>query len=179
MPVRSRIVFVVLALMLGICAGYAQTDELQKEAQSLDKIASKLGNEKTIQALSQQWGISVDILSKQQQDTKFGFGQLFIANALANSLKSSDSATAVTFDTLAQEFQGGKGWGEIAKEHGLKLGLVVSQIKRSNKAMQKKPRNDTSTAEAHKSAGSGSKDKPARTRQSRSPRTNNAMHGHR
>ncbi len=160
---RLWIVFLALALS-GSWAAYAQTatpktDDLEKQTQTLDDTATKIGNQKTFETLSKQLGVPVDVLTKQQQSTKFGFGQLFIANALANSIKASDATTKVTFESLAAEFQAGKGWGQIAKENNLKLGSVVSQIKRSNKMLERERKNETGGADAS-AGGGGLKGKP-------------------
>ncbi len=102
--------------------------ELEKQARLLDDQAAKEPNDKTFTLLSKQLGVSVTTLQSEKQSTNFGFGQLFIANALAKS-------SGKTFDQIAQEFRQGQGWGKIADQNGVKLGSVVSQIKSSNKAM--------------------------------------------
>lgn len=65
---------------------------------------------------------------------------LFITNALANATASS--VNPKTFQQIADEFNTGKVWGQIAKENGVKLGSIISGIKRSNKAIQTQKRND-------------------------------------
>lgn len=102
--------------------------ELEKQARTLDQQAAKEPNDKTFALLSKQLDIPVATLQSEKQSTNFGFGQLFIANALAKS-------SGKTFDQIAGEFQQGQGWGQIAAQNGVKLGSVVSQIKSSNKAM--------------------------------------------
>lgn len=125
----------VLALILVVGTSYAQTQSpdlknLEKEAGRLDADAAKMsGSDAPLVAISKQLGIPIDTLKNEKQSTNFGYGQLFIANALAQS-------TGKSFDQLAQEFQQGKGWGEIAKENGVKLGHVVSGIKHADKQMK-------------------------------------------
>ncbi len=121
--------------------------ELEKQARLLDDQAAKEPNDKTFALLSKQLNVPVATLQEEKQNTKFGFGQLFIANALAKS-------TGKTFDQIAQEFRQGQGWGQIANQNGVKLGSVVSQIKSSNKAMGHQV-----NGEAHGPQGSPAKGK--------------------
>ncbi len=105
--------------------------ELQAEATRLDNEAvQNQGNQSAVfESLSKQLKIPVSTLQAEQQSTKFGFGQLFIANSLAQ-------ATGKSFDQIAQEFNSGKGWGEIAKENNVKLGKVVSGLKRTSNRLE-------------------------------------------
>ncbi len=138
LPKPGFILFAMLLLV--VSAAYAtqaktpEAGELEKQSQLLDETASSASNENTYEALSSQLGVSVEELMKQKQDTKFGFGQLFIANALAKTLIGTNPD--LNFAALAQQFQDGKGWGVIAKENGVKLGPIVSQIKRSTEAIE-------------------------------------------
>lgn len=155
--------FVMIAL-LGTLPGYAQTTEsaeaeLKRQTRALEKTALKLDSEQRLQALSEQLGVPVEIIRQQQQKTGLGAGQIFIANALAQSVKSQGSSK--DFYALVGEFQAGKGWGKIAQENGLKLGQVVSMMKRSNTAIERKLRNE---ARAEKSGGQGKSAKSDRPR---------------
>lgn len=172
---KSWILLAVFAL-LGTFAAYAQTEsaepaELQTQTQALDKTALSLGEEKTLQMLSQQLGISSDTLALQRQQTNLGFGQLFVANSLATSLQAANPEK--NFDAIVQQFQSGTGWGAIAKENGLTLGKVVSQMKRSNTAMERERQNQVRASEARKT-GSGSASKAGQTRQNTGRRGGNA-----
>ncbi len=111
---------------------YPQTGGDSKEVQQLQTQAARLddearqntGNQPVFESLSKQLNVPVDVLQADKQNTGFGFGQLFIAHSLAQ-------ASGQSFDQLAGEFRAGKGWGEIAKENNLKLGKVVSGLKRA------------------------------------------------
>ena len=123
--------------MMWAVPAFAQSENDSKDAQRLQKEAARLdkqagqgtGNQVVFKSLSDQLKIPVGTLETQRQSTKFGFGQLFIANSLAQ-------ASGKTFDQIAQEFKSGKGWGEIAKENNVKLGKVVSEVKRANKQLE-------------------------------------------
>ena len=134
---------VVLAI-IGMFAAYVQAEsdqsqELLKQTRALNDNANQLGNAKVIAMLSGQLGISPDVLTLQKQQASLGYGELFIANSLAASLQKQGSSK--DFNALVQEFQSGKGWGEIAQENGLKLGSVISGMKRSGAAMEREYKN--------------------------------------
>jgi len=126
--------------------GSKELQEMQKQATLLDNEASNSqGHEAIFESLSKQLNIPVETLKAQQQSTKFGFGQLFIANALA-------TASGKTFDQISQEFKSGTGWGVIAKENNVKVGKLVSDLKRANRDM-KRERTETQ-ANANRTSGS-------------------------
>ena len=104
---------------------------MQKQATLLDDEARQSqGREAIYESLSKELNIPVETLQAQQKSTNFGFGQLFIANSLAAS-------SGKTFDQISGEFRAGQGWGEIAKANNLKLGKVVSGLKRTNQQMER------------------------------------------
>ena len=91
------------------------------------------GGQEAIEAITgvlEQFNVPVATLQAEQKSTGFGFGELSIAHSLA-------AATGKSFDQLAQEFKSGKGWGVIARENNVKLGRVVSDLKRANKGVEK------------------------------------------
>ncbi len=129
-----------LPWILAAATAVAQTSKEPKDVRDLQMQATQMDNEATqaqaqghqaiFESLSKQLNVPVETLQAEQKSTNFGFGQLFIANALASS-------TGKTFDQIAQEFKSGKGWGEIAKENNVKLGKVVSSLKRANQQIEK------------------------------------------
>ncbi len=132
-----------------------EVKKLQKEAAQLDRSAAQSsGNQVVLESLSGQLNVPVATLQAEQQSTKFGFGQLFIANSLAQS-------TGKTFDQVAQEFNSGKGWGQIANENNVKLGQVVSNLKRANHELRladnqlKNEQNQSMHANRNQSGNSG------------------------
>ncbi|HYK89139.1 MAG TPA: hypothetical protein VE398_10235 [Acidobacteriota bacterium] len=124
-------------LALLVTGAYGRPGDDSKEVQQLQKNATRLNDEAKLskdnqvvfESLSKQLKVPVATLQSEQQSTKFGFGQLFIANSLAQ-------ASGKTFDQIAKEFKSGKGWGEIAKENNLKLGKVVSGLKRAGNQLR-------------------------------------------
>ncbi len=134
------------ALSLGLViflAGAAGASSESKEEKELNKQAKKIdedartpeGRERVIRAFSEQLGVSGETLRRQREQTRMGFGQLFIANALAQS-------TGKSFDEIAAEFRSGKGFGKIANESGVKLGPIVSDLKRAGEAVERSKRDE-------------------------------------
>ncbi len=107
-----------------------ESAEIRNQVRLLDGKASQIGDGQMFRAMSGQLGIPVETLEAQQKETSLGCGNIFAANALAK-------ASGQEFSALVQEFQAGKGWGEIGKNYGVKLGPVVSQLRRSNQAAEK------------------------------------------
>ncbi len=133
----ARLLIVVWALQLGLASNLilAQTNqqsrelrEIRKQAAQLDKQAAQ-DQDIVFNSLSQQLNIPVDTLRSQKTSTKLGFGELLIANSIAN-------ASGKSFDEIAAAFQSGRGWGEIARDYNLSLGKLVSDLKRANKRIQ-------------------------------------------
>ena len=123
----------IMAAMLASATPMLHSDDnaaLKHEAAAINFMAATTeGQTRVLQAISTQTGVPVPTLIQQRKATGFGFGELSIANSLAQ-------ATGKTFDALAAEFKSGKGWGEIAKENNLKLGDVVSKVHESGKAAE-------------------------------------------
>ena len=144
----------VLSLALALAAGtaVAKTMDQSKNLKEMQKKATLLDNQSSqnqqvvFDSLSAQLNIPVDTLKNQQADTNFSPGQLFIANSLAAS-------SGKTFDDIIQEFNTGKGWGEIANENDLNLGKVVSDLKRANKKVEENRTEQARAKEPGKSAG--------------------------
>jgi len=103
--------------------------KLNKIALKIDKDAQKFGDQAAFEALSERFNIPVATLQSEKQSSGFGFGQLFIANALAK-------ASGKTFDQIVTEFKGGTGFGALAQESNLKLGRVLKEAKRAGKEIK-------------------------------------------
>jgi hypothetical protein len=80
-----------------------------------------------LKKISNQTGVPVHRLRRQEAKTGLGFGGLEKANLLAK-------ATGHSFRRVVSRFRSGEGWGKIAHDAGLKLGKVVSSAHRSDKA---------------------------------------------
>ncbi|MFL5418651.1 MAG: ATP-binding cassette domain-containing protein, partial [Myxococcales bacterium] len=72
------------------------------------------------------------------RNRKLGFGGATIALALSQELMKRDPRLGqqAALDTILAQRAAGKGWGVIAHEQGLKLGPVVSEVKKANKSTE-------------------------------------------
>ncbi len=170
---RRLLIGCLPATML-IMAVHAQSGDDSKEVQQVQKQAARLdesarqipGNQGVFESLSKQLNVPASTLQAEQQSTKFGFGQLFIANSLAQ-------ASGKSFDEVAQEFKSGKGWGQIAKENNVKLGKVVSSIKRADNHLRNERNQQLRASQSQSNASSGQRSAargPAAVPRGRGPR---------
>jgi len=77
--------------------------------------------------ISNETGVPVSTLQAEKSTTGLGFGDLETANLLAN-------ASGKSFSDIVAMHKAGEGWGEIARDNGLKLGKLESAAHRSSKA---------------------------------------------
>jgi hypothetical protein len=123
---------ILLALPLpAVSAWGADTQAtLEQHARAIDRAALTAEGARTVSAhLEAALGIPATTLEAQRARTKLGWGEVFIANRLAQR-------TGLSFDRIVGEFRAGKGWGDIAREHHLDLGQLVSDVRRSRQAVE-------------------------------------------
>src|SRR5260370_7635304 len=137
-PPKSNILYIMKKLKLiiaafllvfgGTVARADVTTDLKKTTADISAQAqTNDGRTRVLTAISNETGVSVATLQNQQSATKLGFGDLAIANLLA-------SASGKTFDQIVAMFKSGEGWGKIAKDLVLNLGMIVSKAKRADEA---------------------------------------------
>jgi hypothetical protein len=103
---------------------------LDDQAAAVNRTAHTPEGERVVaDRLSRDLGLSATTLEAQRQQTKLGWGELLIANRLAQT-------TGMTFDQVVSEFRSGKGWGQIAGEHKVNLGKLVSEVRESRQAAE-------------------------------------------
>ena len=119
-------------LSLGAVTGYADDIViLEKTASDFDTWGARPdGRERVLSAISRETGVPITTLEMQRNNTRLGYGGLFIANSLA-------TATGHTFDEIAALKASGHGWGWIAKQNNVKLGPIVSRARNVDKAFKK------------------------------------------
>ena len=145
---RILILSLSAALSASLAVGQTTTSsevakQLNQEATKFDSSARKAGNPAVFKALSERLNIPTETLQAQKQSSNFGFGQLFIANALAK-------ASGKTFDQISNEFKSGKGWGEICKEDNLKVGQVMRDLKRTDHTLHEERKEQMRLAKENK-----------------------------
>jgi len=107
-----------------------EAEKLEQQAVRLDREAKHANeNPRVFESLSKQLGVPVETLKAQRQNTKLGYGNLFIANALARD-------TGKTFDQVASEFKAGRGWAGVAKQRDTNLGKILHEMRRLTAEMR-------------------------------------------
>jgi hypothetical protein len=157
----SAVVGLAALLVLAPVGAWA-ADTIESEAKAIDRAAARPGAERAVvDRLAHELGVPAATLSAERQQTGLGWGELAIAHRIA-------SLTGLPLDQVVAQHQAGKGWGLIAKEHGLKLGAVQSGMKsashaaraeaqKAEKAEKEKAKAEvTPGASAGKGAGLGS-----------------------
>ena len=115
---------------------------LQANANQLDAGATRASNtpegelrltERIAKEFKVQPAVVTDLRSRLG-----GYGQATIALALSQELMKRDPSLSqqAALDKIVALRQAGKGWGVIAHEQGLKLGRVVKDVKRAEKATE-------------------------------------------
>src|SRR5438093_2229110 len=133
--------------------------QLQADAKQLDADATRASNtpdgqrrvtERIAKEFKVQPSVVTDLHSRMG-----GYGQATIALALSQELMKQDKTLSqqAALDHIVALRQEGKGWGVIAHELGVKLGHVVSDVKRAEKATDRvagKPDKADKVAKAEK-----------------------------
>lgn len=125
--------------------------ELDRHARAVNRAAKDPeGEQRVVEHLSKELGIPAETLRAQRERSKLGWGELLIAHRLSQK-------TGIPVEQLIAEHKAGKGWGRIAREHNVKLGEVVSEVKKSRRALE-------ATAEKGKKTGVADKSGPGKGR---------------
>ena len=76
--------------------------------------------------LASQFGVSVEVINRQQRQSKLGLGEIAIANALAQQSGKSFEEIVALFEAGPRET---RGWGKLARDLGVNLGQAISAMK--------------------------------------------------
>ena len=146
--------FVGVLLMVGVGLGLPTASlaedakDIQKKDQQLQADARQLnadaersaktpdGQRRLDERLAKQFNVSPTVISGLRTDRHLSYGQATIALALSQQLMKDGKAPnqQAALDTILAERQAGKGWGVIAHDHNLKLGRVISDVKKADTA---------------------------------------------
>src|SRR5215469_1221877 len=114
--------------------------QLQAEAKKVDADAARAANtpdgqRRLDERLAKQFNVDPSVVTGLR-NRNLSPGQATIALALSQELMKKDPTLSqqAALDQILKERQAGKGWGVIAHELGLKLGRVVSEVKKADKA---------------------------------------------
>jgi hypothetical protein len=128
--------------------------QLKQHAHAVDQAAATQGQARVAGRLADQLNASwshapapytVESLAAQRAQHGWGWGELAIANLLAqhvarelmaaNPALTPAQALALAFDQVVAERLAGNGWGLIGQNHGMTLGKLVSGLQRSAAAV--------------------------------------------
>ena len=134
---------VILAAWTGSPAWGVDNDPLEKSAASVNAAAASAESQQVAARLASELNASCKCtaytaanLTAQRTQNSWGWGEVLIANELAQalSLKLGISLTKAT-TMVTQDRQQDMGWGQIAHANGLNLGRLVSGVERSANAV--------------------------------------------
>ena len=139
---------VLLALSF-VSTGQADSDgdeaRLQTAHKEIDNATSSGSQQARVEALAKQFKVPPSTVERLR-DKRNGWGEVTIELAMAQQLNKTDPKSYPTFadalkriDTLRAEH---KGWGEIAKEQGFKLGPVISDVRQARQDLVKTERGE-------------------------------------
>jgi hypothetical protein len=125
--------FCVLSLLsVGTAAADVSKDEknLAREAKRVNDTAAKPDGEKAVAKR-----LVVDLKAEEQQvqllrDRKLGYGEAAIVLALAQAMPGGTTNANVQQVLALHEGPPAAGWGDVARKLGLKLGKIVSQVRK-------------------------------------------------
>jgi hypothetical protein len=136
-----------LRLQTGPAPAQIATEEAQLKTQEQEiNRSGGLGQDRArAEALARQFTVSVSTV-EEMRDKKQGWGSITIQLAMAAHLVKQDPTTYPTMadalkkvETLRAE---GRGWENIAKELGFKLGPVVSDVQQARRELRAEARGD-------------------------------------
>jgi len=114
--------------------------QLQADATKLDADAARAsstpdGQRRVTERIAKEFKVQPSVVTDLRSRIG-GYGQATIALALSQELMKRDKTLTqqAALNTILAQRQAGKGWGVIAHERGLKLGHVVSDVKKAEKA---------------------------------------------
>jgi hypothetical protein len=115
--------------------------QLQAEARQLNADATRAattpdGQRRLDARLAKQFDVNESFVTQLRTDHHLSYGQATIALALSQQLMKQNTKLnqQQALDKILTERQAGKGWGVIAHEFNLKLGHVVSEVKKADTA---------------------------------------------
>lgn len=141
-PLRQSVARVLLVNLASTGPTWAQSlsDEarLQAAHKGIDNDAAEHPNKDKAKSLAKQFRVPTKVIDELQRK-KLGWGELIIQLTLARHLAKTDQKTYPTFTSARQKVEDlrnkRRGWGTIAKELGLRLGPVLSQVQHVRKEL--------------------------------------------
>jgi len=118
------------------------SEELWVEQRKVDSdtrtvAATPDGRKRIAEAIAKQMDVS-DKLVTDLRGRKLGYGEITVALAFSRQLMKRDKLTQQqALDRVLSPRRSGQGWGAIARDMGLKLDDVLSEVKKTDKRLVK------------------------------------------
>ena len=120
-------------------------EELQVAQKRLDTDAARVmaaspdGRRRVAEAIASQFGVPDNKIVNDLRARRMGYGEVTIALALAQQLTKRDRTLTQhqALDKLVARRKAAQGWGVVARDLGLKLGDVISDVKKADKQLAK------------------------------------------
>jgi len=128
----------LVIMMTGISAVRADTGrdvkKLDTVASTLDRDAGKHeGPAVVTERLEKEFGVTAGQI-EWLRDKKLGFGEVTIAFSLARQMHGGINDANINKILAMRQGRPAEGWGEIARKLGVKLGPVLSEVKKVERA---------------------------------------------
>ena len=129
----------ILCAALPVLAGEKAGDEkkLDRSAVEMDKDAGQPGGEAVEEKLKSEFKVD-DARVQGLRALKLGYGEISIVLALAQGLPGGITDANVQKVTALRQGPPVMGWGKVAGELGLKLGPVISKVKKISAETRKR-----------------------------------------
>ena len=116
--------------------------ELQAAQKRLDSDSARVmaatpdGRRRVTETIAGQFGVA-DKVVDELRARKMGYGEVSITLALSQQLMKTGLTQAQAIDKVVGMRKSGMGWGGVARDLGLKLGRVISDVKRADTQLVK------------------------------------------
>lgn len=124
----KKLTFIAAALLVSFVGALQAQDYivLDRTADDYDRVQGQPdGTVRVYDTISRETSVPVTVLQEQRTRYNLGYGGLLIGNSLA-------AETGRPFDEIVALRQGGRGWGDIARQYNVDLGRVVSRAHRAD-----------------------------------------------
>jgi hypothetical protein len=116
--------------------------ELQAEQKRLDSDSARVmaatpdGRRRVTETIARQFRVA-DKVVDELRARKMGYGEASITLALSQQLMKTGLTQPQAIDKVVGMRKSGMGWGVVARDLGLKLGRVISDVKRADTQLVK------------------------------------------
>jgi hypothetical protein len=114
------------------------TDVKQLDADGASTASTPEGRRRVTERIAKQFKVS-DSVVDGLRNRKMGYGEVTVALALSEALMKQDKSLTQqqALDTILSRRAAGQGWGQIAHSMDLKLGHLISEVKKADKQVDR------------------------------------------